>query len=266
MLCPTTMRFLPLAGIALVVIVAVVLLATRRPILGLIIGLAVLALGGLLALPAFWCTSRSVAVSASAGIPAVPALPAVPTPCEVSFLTMSGEHVVSFKVPAELLRNGDSGDPLDDSSVEVNRLPVRTAWHAAVRKLADSLGQFGRSTRTDIALRRRLGRLEQDGLYRLASTLLRGERSALIQRARAAAPADEHNAESRMHEAYFCRDSILPALADLGMDSSRRAARPRNVVLSVVLVSGLLIVAYSLLQAGLRRAAATQPSAPRPQG
>lgn len=266
MLCPTTMRFLPLAGLALVVIVAVVLLATRRPILGLVIGLAVLALGGLLALPAFWCTSRSVAVRTAASKSALPALPALPTPCQVSFLTISGEHVVAFKVPAELLRNGDAADPLDECSVEVNQLPARTAWHAAVRKLADSLGQFGRSTRTDIALRRRLGRLEQDGLCKLASTLLRRERSTLVQEARAATPADNDNAESRMHEAYFCRESILPALADLGMDSSQRAARPRNVVLSVVLVSGLLIVAYSLLQAGLRRAAATRPSAPRPHG
>jgi hypothetical protein len=259
------MRFLPLAGIALVVIVAVVLLATRRPILGLIIGLAVMALGGVLALPALWCTSRSVTVRTTAGIPAAPALPAVPTPCEVSLLTLSGEHVVSFKVPAELLRNGDAGDPLDKRSVEVNQLPARTAWHAAVRKLADSLGQFGRSTRTDIALRRRLGRLKQDGLYHLASTLLRDERSTLMQQAGTAAPGDDDNAESRMHQAYFCRESILPALAELDMDLSQRAARPRNVVLSVVLVSGLLIVAYSLLQAGLRRAAATRPSAPRPQ-
>jgi len=260
------MRFLALGGLALVVIVGVMLLATRRPILGLVIGLCVLAVGGLFALPAFWCTSRSVAVRTTAGIPAAPALPTVPTPCEVSFLTMSGEHVVSFKVPAELLRNGDTGYPLDKPSLEVNQLPARTAWHAAVRKLADSLGQFGRSTRTDIALRRRLGRLEQDGLYQLASTLLRGERSTLMQQARAAAPADDDNAESRMHQAYFCRESILPALADLDMDSSQRAAKPRNVVLSVVLVSGLLIVAYSLLQAGLRRAAVTRPSAPRPHG
>jgi hypothetical protein len=266
MLCPTTMRFLPLAGLALVVIVAVVLLAARRPILGLIIGLAVLALGGVLALPAFWCTSRSVAVRTTAGIPAAPALPTVPTPCEVSFLTMSGEHVVSFKVPAELLRNGDTGYPLDKPSLEVNQLPARTAWHGAVRKLADSLEQFGRSTKTDAALRRRLGRLEQDRLYKLASTLLRGERSALVQQARAAATADNDNAESRMHEAYFCRESILPALADLDMDPSKRAARPRRVVLSILVVSGLLIVAYSLLQAGLRRAAATRPSAPRYHG
>jgi len=263
------MRFLALGGLALVVIVAVVLLATRRPILGLVIGLAVLAVGGLLALPAFWFSARSAAVRTAADMsaaPALPALPAVPTPCEVSFLTISGEHVVAFKVPDGLLHNGDAGYPLDDCSVEVNQLPVRTAWHGAVRKLADSLEQFGRSTKTDVALRRQLGRLEQDRLHKVASTLLRREWSALVQQARAAAPADDDNAESRMHEAYFCRESILAALADLDMDSSKRAARPRRVVLSVVVVSGLLIVAYSLLQAGLRRAAATRAHVPRHHG
>ena len=261
MLCPTTMRFLPLAGLALVVIVAVVLLATRRPILGLIIGLAVLALGGLLALPAFWCTSRSVAVRTAASKSALPA------PCQASIVTGSDECVVALSIPEVVLLAEDAPGSSAGLLVETDDLRLEVAYAEPVRVLGRSLQELARSKRADPKdLRRRLARLSEYEGSEVASELLTRVWADLVENAHAAAPVSATLGEVRTREARFGLDDIRRALASWEKRRARNAARPRSVVLSVVVVSGLLIVAYSLLQAGLRRAATARPPAPRPHG
>ena len=264
MLCPTTMRFLPLAGLALVVIVAVVLLATRRLILGLIIGLAVLALGGLLALPAFWCTSRSVAVRTAAS---KSALPAVPAPCQASIVTGSDECVVALSIPEVVLLAEDAAGSSAGLLVETDDLRLEVAYAEPVRVLGRSLQELARSKRADPKdLRRRLARLSEYEGSEVASELLTRVWADLVENTHTAAPVSTTLGEVRMREARFGLDDIRRALASWEKRRARNAARPRSVVLSVVVVSGLLIVAYSLLQAGLRRAATARPPAPRPHG
>ena len=261
MLCPTTMRFLPLAGLALVVIVAVVLLATRRPILGLIIGLAVLALGGLLALPAFWCTSRSVAVRTAASKSALPA------PCQASIVTGSDECVVALSIPEVVLLAEDAAGSSAGLLVETDDLRLEVAYAEPVRVLGRSLQELARSKRADPKdLRRRLARLSEYEGSEVASELLTRVWADLVENTHTAAPVSTTLGEVRMREARFGLDDIRRALASWEKRRARNAARPRSVVLSVVVVSGLLIVAYSLLQAGLRRAATARPPAPRPHG
>ena len=267
MLCPTTMRFLALGGLALCVIVGVVLLATRRPILGLIIGLAVLALGGLLALPAFWCTSRSVAVRTAASKSALPALPAVPAPCQASIVTGSDECVVALSIPEVVLLAEDAAGSSAGLLVETDDLRLEVAYAEPVRVLGRSLQELARSKRADPKdLRRRLARLSEYEGSEVASELLTRVWADLVENTHTAAPVSTTLGEVRMREARFGLDDIRRALASWEKRRARNAARPRSVVLSVVVVSGLLIVAYSLLQAGLRRAATARPPAPRPHG
>ncbi len=263
MLCPTTMRFLALGGLALCVIVGVVLLATRRPILGLIIGLVVLALGGLLALPVFWASARPVVVTTPASPPVLPGPRAAP---QALVVTDGGECVIAVRVPDVLLLDEEIACPLGESPVELDEVSFQTGWPETVRELADSLKQLARSQQTDHESWRPLRRLREDRFDKLASKLLRPEWAVLVRDARTAAADADESPKLRMPEVRFQRDQILTILADLDTDPLKRAARPRSVVLSVLVVSGLLIVAYSLLQAGLRRAATTRPHPPRHHG
>ena len=267
MLCPTTMRFLALGGLALVVIVGVVLLATRRPILGLIIGLAVLALGGLLALPPFWFSARSVAVRTAADMSAAPARPALPTPCQASIVTGSDECVVALSIPEVVLLAEDAPGSSAELLVETDDLGLEVAHAEPVRVLGRSLQELARSKRADLKdLRRRLARLSEYEGSEVASELLTRVWADLVENAHAAAPVSTTLGEVRTREARFGLDDIRRALASWEKRRAQNAAKPRSVALSVVVVSGLLIVAYSLLQASLRRAAATRAHVPRHHG
>jgi len=263
MLCPTTIRLLAFGALALVVIIGVVLLATRRPILGLVIGLCVLAVAGLAALPVFWLSARSQVARVPASRAVLPDPSRAP---QALVVTDGGECVIAVRVPDVLLLDEESGRPLDEFPVELDEVPFQTGWPETVRELADSLKQLARSQQTDHESWRPLRRLSEDRFDKLASNLLRPEWAVLVRDARAAAADADESPKLRMPEVRFQRDKILTTLADLDTDPLKRAARPRSVVLSVLVVSGLLIVAYSLLQAGLRRAATTRPHPPRHHG